>query len=62
MSNISMELPVPNSNFWKQNNMPRSGPIFCEMSIAPVRFKYALKQCQLGEKMIHSNYGKPSGS
>ena len=31
--------------FWKQNNMPRSGPMFREMSIARARFKYALKQC-----------------
>ena len=41
--------------FWKQNNMPRSGPIFREMSIARARFKHALKQCRLDEKMIHSN-------
>ena len=41
--------------FWKQNNMPRSGPIFREMSIARARFKHALKQCRLNEKMIHSN-------
>ena len=41
--------------FWKQNNMPRSGPIFREMSIARACFKHALKQCRLDEKMIHSN-------
>ena len=36
--------------FWKQNNMPRSGPIFREMSIARARFKHALKQCRLDKK------------
>ena len=35
--------------------MPRSGSIFREMSIARARFKHALKQCRLDEKMIHSN-------
>ena len=35
--------------------MPRSGPIFREMSIARARFKHALKQCRLDEKMLHSN-------
>ena len=52
-SNTTMKLPVPNSSFG--NNMPRSGPIFREMSIARARFKHALKQCRLDEKMIHSN-------
>ena len=41
--------------FWKQNNMPRSGPIFHDMRIARARFKYALRQCRLDEKIIYSN-------
>ena len=41
--------------FWKQNNMPRSGPVFHDMSIARARFKYALRQCRLDEQMIYSN-------
>ena len=41
--------------FWKQNNMPRSVPVFHDMSIARARFKYALRQCRLDEQMIYSN-------
>ena len=41
--------------FWKQNNMPRSGPVFHDMRIARARFKYALRQCRLDEQMIYSN-------
>ena len=41
--------------FWKQNNMPRSGPVFHDMCIARARFKYALRQCRLDEQMIYSN-------
>ena len=41
--------------FWKQNNMPRSGPVFHDISIARARFKYALRQCRLDEQMIYSN-------
>ena len=41
--------------FWKQNNMPRSGPVFHDMSIARARFKYALRQCRLDEQMMYSN-------
>ena len=40
---------------WKQNNMPRSGSVFYDMSIARARFKYALRQCRLDEQMIYSN-------
>ena len=36
--------------FWKQSNMPHSGPIFRKMSIVRSRFKHALKQCQLDGK------------
>ena len=41
--------------FWKQNNMPRSGPVFHDMRIARARFKYALRHCRLDEQMIYSN-------
>ena len=41
--------------FWKQNNMPRSGPVFRAMSSARARFKYALRQCRLDEQMISSD-------
>ena len=41
--------------FWKQNNMPRSGPVFRAMSSARARFKYALRQCPLDEQMISSD-------
>ena len=34
--------------------MPRSGPVFREMSSARARFKYALRQCQLDEQCISS--------
>ena len=40
---------------WKQNNMPRSGPVFRAMSSARARFKYALRQCRLDEQMISSD-------
>ena len=32
--------------------MPRSGPVFREMSSARARFKYALRQCRLDEQCI----------
>ena len=41
--------------FWKQNNMPRSGPVFRAMSSARARFKYALRQCRLDEQTISSD-------
>ena len=42
--------------FWKQDNMPRSGPVFRGMSIARARFKYALRQCRLDEQNRLANY------
>ena len=41
--------------FCKQNNMPRSGPVFSAMSSARARFKYALRQCRLDEQIISSD-------
>ena len=41
--------------FWKQNNMPPSGPVFHDMSIARTHFKHAPRQCRLDEQMIYSN-------
>ena len=40
--------------YWKQNGMPRSGPIYREMSSARACFKYALRQCRLDELTISS--------
>ena len=40
--------------YWKQHGMPRSGPVFREMSSARARFKYALRQCRLDEQCISS--------
>ena len=40
--------------YWKQHGMPRSGPVFREMSSARARFKYALIQCRLDEQCISS--------
>ena len=40
--------------YWKQNGMPRSGPIYREMSFAGARFIYALRQCRLDELTISS--------
>ena len=41
--------------FWKQNNMPRSGPVFRAMSNVRARFKYAIRQCPWDEQMISSD-------
>ena len=40
--------------YWKQNGIPRSFPIYREMSSARARFKYALRQCRLDELTISS--------
>ena len=46
--------------YWKQNGMPRSDPVYREMSSARARFKYALRQCRLDELTISST--KHAGS
>ena len=40
--------------YWKQNRIPRCGPIYREMSSARARFKYAVRQCRLDELTISS--------
>ena len=41
--------------WWISNNRPSHGPIYHAMRSARAQFKYALRQCQLDERLISSN-------